>query len=79
MTLDAQTIVNILFGIICAGGGWWMNTVYKAHEALREQFNSLAVALPTHYVMKSDMHDLREAIFERFDRLEVKLDRKVDR
>jgi len=77
--MEAQTIINILIAVVCGGMGWWLNTMYRAHETLRREVSDLAVSLPTSYVMKSDMHDIRDAIFERFDRLEVKLDRKVDR
>lgn len=79
MTIDAQMFINVLVGIVCAGMGWWMNNIYKAHESLRERVGALSEDLPKTYVMKADMHDLRDAIFERFDRLELKLDNKADK
>lgn len=77
--MEAQTIINVLIAVVCGGLGWWLNTMYRAHETLRREVSDLSISLPTSYVMKSDMHDLRDAIFERFDRLEMKLDRKADK
>jgi hypothetical protein len=77
--MEAQMIINVLIAVVCGGMGWWLNTMYRAHEVLRAEVSKIAVALPTSYVMKSDMHDIRDALFARFDRLEEKLDRKVDK
>lgn len=79
MAVDAQTLINILGGLVCSGMGWWLNNMWRAHETLRAQLGELAVDLPKNYVMKADMIDLRDAIFERFDRLERKLDNKADK
>ena len=77
--MEAQTIINVLIAVVCGGLGWWMNTMYRAHENLRREVSNLSISLPTSYVMKADMHDIRDAILERFDRLEMKLDRKADK
>jgi hypothetical protein len=77
--MEAQTIINILIAVVCGGMGWWLNTMYRAHETLRREVSAIAVALPTTYVTKADLHDIRDALFARFDRLELKLDRKADK
>lgn len=77
--MEPQTVINILAGAVGAGLGWFLNSLHRAHEKLRQEVNELAVSMPTHYAMKSDMHELRDAIFARFDRLEEKMDRKADK
>lgn len=75
MNIDVQTILNVLGGLLTAVLGWWMNTMYQAHQALRQQVSDLSVKLPTDYVAKSDFQSMRHEMAERFDRIEQKLDR----
>lgn len=77
--MEPQTLVNFLGGIVCTGLGWWLKTLHDMHRSLSEEVKTLAVALPTHYVMKSDLQRLEGVLLDRFDRLEEKLDHKVDK
>jgi len=77
--MTAQEIFNIAIGIICAGGGWWMRTVWDAVQDLKSEVGHLSVQLAQDYVAKEDFNRLADALFKKLDRIEDKLDAKVDK
>lgn len=66
--------------------GWFMRVLFGHIERLENTDNTLMqsltdikVALPTHYVSKSDFQTMGDNIFQTLRRIEDKLDTKVDR
>jgi hypothetical protein len=81
-----QSLFNILIAIIGALGGWWMKVM---HESLRdlqredkqlgEKVSKIEVLVAGNYVPKSEFTQTISALFTKLDRIEDKLDGKVDK
>ena len=84
--MDYQPLFNIAVGCAAFLGGWWMKTMHESLKDLRQDDQKLAdkvaaieVLVAGQYVTRDDMKDFAEAIFKKLDRIEIKLDGKVDR
>lgn len=80
--MDAQTVINILFA--CAGGmgGWILNnlkssieTLQKADSALSDKLQHIEVLVAGTYVKREDLEKLSYALFNKLDKMEIKLDK----
>ena len=81
-----QNIFNIAIGIAGALGGWWMKAIWEAvkdlkvaDERLASQVSDLKVLVAGDYVRREMFDRLSDAIFAKLDRIESKLDHKVDK
>lgn len=81
-----QTIINWLLGGFGTLLGFLLNAVWqavkdlqKADQALVQKFSELEVLVAGNYVRKEELQDNIKALFAKLDRIEDKLDRKVDR
>jgi hypothetical protein len=70
--MDWQIIINLVGGAVLATIGWFARELWAAVQALKEDVKRIEVELPTSYVRKIDIES-------RFDRLEVILDRIMDK
>lgn len=84
--MDAQTIINIAIGLVGALGGWVLNNLKSSIDELRKQDSLLAdkvqhieVLVAGTYVKRDDMDKLGSALFAKLDKIEAKLDSKVDK
>lgn len=84
--MDAQTIINIAIGLVGALGGWVLNNLKSSIDELRKQDSLLAdkvqhieVLVAGTYVKRDDMEKLGDALFAKLDKIENKLDNKVDK
>lgn len=84
--MDAQTIINIAIGLVGALGGWVLNNLKSSIDELRKQDSLLAdkvqhieVLVAGTYVKRDDMEKLGDALFAKLDKIESKLDNKVDK
>jgi hypothetical protein len=84
--MDAQTIINIVIGLCGALGGWILNTLKqsidelrKADSALADKVQHIEVLVAGTYVKRDDMDKLGQALFAKLDKIEAKLDGKVDK
>lgn len=87
MTADNyQTFFNL--AIVIAGflGGWVLNSLKSSIEALQKadhdlttKVQSVEVLVAGQYVKRDDLNELSKAIFNKLDRIEAKLDSKVDK
>lgn len=81
-----QSMFNIAVGIAGALGGWWMKAMWdalkdlkSADEKLAQQVSDLKVLVAGQYVSRESFDKLSSAIFAKLDRIEDKLDKKVDK
>jgi len=81
-----QNVFNIVIGIAGALGGWWMKAMWEAVKDLKEadeklttQVSDLKVLVAGDYVRREMFDRLSDAIFAKLDRIESKLDHKVDK
>lgn len=85
-----QSVFNWAIGLIGTAGGWWMKTMWEALTDLQAADRKLAdrvaeidVLVAGQYVKRdyfeTKMTDLSHGIFAKLDRIEDKLDHKVDK
>jgi CHASE3 domain sensor protein len=81
-----QTILNWILGGVGGLLGFLLNTVWQAVEDLQKADKDLTakvaeieVLVAGAYVKKDDIDKLSNAIFAKLDRIEDKLDGKVDK
>jgi CHASE3 domain sensor protein len=81
-----QTIVNWMLAGFGGLIGFLLNAVWqavkdlqKADKELTEKVSKIEVLVAGAYVKKDDFNELSKAIFAKLDRIEDKLDGKVDK
>lgn len=74
-----QTVINILGGAAMAVAGWFMRVLWDADKELRADLSRLREELPKTYAEKVDLIKGFDRVFEKLDRIEEKLDGKVDK
>ena len=85
MTMD-QTIFNIAISVSGFLGGWWLKVLWDAVKDLQiadrilvEKVSTIEVLIAGNYMSKVDFDKIAVAIFAKLDKIEDKLDRKVDK
>ena len=86
MDLDAQYVINLLFVALGGLGGWVLNNVRQSisdlqiqDTALTEKVQRIEVIVVGEYVKRDEMERMSGAIFTKLDRIEQKIDSKVDK
>ena len=81
-----QTIFNIAATVAGFLGGWWLKVMWDAVKDLQsadkilvEKVNSIEILVAGTYITKNDFDKIGAAIFAKLDKIEDKLDRKVDK
>ena len=84
--MDTQTAFNIVLSLVAFLGGWVLNSLRDSIRALQKTDSELAdkvqrieVLVAGTYVKRDDMDKLGTALFQKLDRIELKLDGKVDK
>ena len=77
MTLE--WLIDHVWTLFIAIGGWWVNNVQTRHEKLQEKVHNLETELPKEYVNIARFESLAELLQNTLNRIEDKLDRKVDK
>lgn len=84
--MDTQQLFNVMFAIVGVLGGWWMKAMWEglkdlqiADRELSKQVGDLKVLVAGDYVRTERFENLSHAIFNKLDRIEDKLDGKVDK
>jgi len=81
-----QTLFNIAVTVIGFLGGWWLKVLWDAVKDLQtadkvlvEKVSSIEILVAGNYMSKQDFDKIAAAIFAKLDKIEDKLDRKVDK
>lgn len=84
--MDAQTVINAVAGLMLTVGGWLLNALWQALKDLQgadaklaEKVATIEVLVVGQYIKRDDFDKMSDAIFRKLDRIEGKLDGKVDR
>lgn len=84
--MDQQQFFNISVAVIGAFGGWWMRVMWQSLKELQEadakladKVSSVEVLVAGQYVKREELSRDISAIFSKLDRIEDKLDKKVDK
>lgn len=77
--MEPQTIINALGFIVIAGMGWHLATLHRRlHEQARDNAE-LKVLVAGDYVKRNELQEIVKVLFAKLDRIEEKVDRKVDK
>ena len=84
--MDTQTAFNIVLSAVAFLGGWVLNSLRDSIKALQKTDAELAdkvqhieVLVAGQYVKRDDLEKLSTALFNKLDKIEMKLDGKADK
>lgn len=84
--MDTQTIINILLGLVAFFGGIWvrglsdsMKELKKADTGLVEKVQAIELLVAGQYVKREELKAFEDALFKKLDRIESKIDGKMDK
>lgn len=77
--MDPQTLINFAFGIIAAGCGWIIRSIYDAMNALKDDVKEIEREMHTEFVRKDDYKDDIREIKDMLGAIWKKLDSKADK
>jgi hypothetical protein len=84
--MDTQTAFNIVLSLVAFLGGWVLNSLRDSIKSLQITDNDLAnkvqhieILVAGSYVKRDDLDKLTVALFNKLDKIEAKLDSKVDK
>jgi hypothetical protein len=84
--MDIQTLINAVITLCGVLGGWVLKVIWDvvkelqvADKILVEKVNTIEILIAGNYISKLDFERLSVAIFQKLDKIEDKLDRKVDK
>lgn len=84
--MDSQTIVNTAIALVGFLGGWVLKVIWEAVKELQvadkilvDKVNTIEILIAGNYMSKQDFDKIAAAIFAKLDKIDDKLDRKVDK
>ena len=78
-SVDWQQLFNIAVLLVGALSGWLFRIMWVAQRDLRIDLREIEQSMPRYYVRRDDFKDSIAALFTKLDRIEDKLDNKVDK
>jgi len=83
--MDAQTVINALFGLVGILFGWFLTNLRDALHSvhgdvsdLSDKVQAIEILVAGTYIKRDEFEKLGAALFAKLDKIEAKLDRKVD-
>lgn len=83
---QAQVAFNIMASVAAMLGGWVLKSIHQALKDLQaadlelvKKVQAVELLVAGNYVKKTDFDHTLDALFHKLDRIELKLDRKVDK
>jgi len=84
--MDSQTIINTAIALVGFLGGWILKVIWEGvkdlqvvDKLLTEKVNTIEILIAGNYMSKQDFDKIAAAIFAKLDKIEDKLDKKVDK
>ena len=77
--MEMDAILNLLFAGVISGLGWWIKTQKEELDRVRILLNRPREELAKDYVSKADSNQVLSQIMSKFDRLEEKIDRLMEK
>jgi hypothetical protein len=84
--MDFQFMINLGGATALGVGGWFARQLWDSVKELKNDLSSIRLHMSENYVKKSEVDGFRQEMDQRFDRIEVlldklyeKLDGKVDK
>lgn len=79
MSFDVHVIVTGLLGLVSGIIGWFSRELWAAVQELRKDIKELEVQLTRDYVRYDRLQDALRPIMETLEKIDSKLDHKVDK
>ena len=73
--MEMTNLVDILLGLVVAGGGWWINRMATEQKRLEILINRTREDYATKFELRDDMRQVMDALH----RVEDKLDKVLSR
>lgn len=84
--MNEQQIFNIGIALLSTLGGWMIRIIFESIKELQlrntdlsQKLASVELVVAGQYAKKDDVDKLATALFSKLDRIEDKLDKKVDK
>ena len=77
--MEMDAILNLLFAGVISGLGWWIKSQKEELDRVRILLNRTREELAKDYVSKADSNQVLGQIMSKFDRLEEKIDRLMEK
>ena len=77
--MEMDAILNILFAVVIGGLGWLIKSQKEELDRITILLNKTREELGRDYVSKSDSSQVLSQIMNKFDRIEEKIDRLMER
>lgn len=79
MEMNLQILFNLAVGAGLTIAGWFFRQLWDAAERLRNDLTDLEKNLPVAYVRREEFTETMREIKEMFNKINDKLDRKIDK
>ena len=73
--MEMSGLIDLLIGLVIAGGGWWVNRMSDEQKRLEILLNRTREDYATKADVREDMRDVMDAL----NRLDAKLDKLMGR
>jgi hypothetical protein len=73
--MEMQSLIDMLLGLIVAGGAWWANSMTKEQKRIEILLNKTR----EDYATRNDVRDDMRRVMEALHRVEDKLDKALDK
>jgi Tfp pilus assembly protein PilO len=77
--MEMDALLNMIFAAVISGLGWWIKSQHDEIKRVTILLNRTREEIAKEYVTKSDNTVVLDRVMVRFDRLEEKIDRLMER
>ena len=77
--MELDVLLNMVFAAIISGLGWWIKSQHDEIKRVTILLNRTREELGRDYVSKADSNQVLLQIMSKFDKLEEKIDRLMER
>ncbi len=77
--MEMDALLNMLFAAVISGLGWWIKAQHDEIKRVTILLNRTREEMAKEYVTKADSSEVLSQIMSKFDRLEEKIDRLMER
>ena len=79
MIMELDALLNMVFAAVISGLGWWIKSQHDEIKRVTILLNRTREEMAKEYVTKTDNTVVLDRVMVRFDRLEEKIDRLMER
>ena len=77
--MEMDALLNMVFAAVISGLGWWIKSQHDEIKRVTILLNRTREEMAKEYVTKADSSEVLSQIMNKFDRLEEKIDRLMER